>query len=109
MVFIRIIKMDLKKLLGRKGSSEPKEYFWSISIEPGWVHCGVWYIDHDMAKLAAIGAPTRWEMEEDLINSIDTSLSTAIKEFPEGLPEPNKTVFGLNSEWIEKLKRRHGQ
>src|SRR3989344_2694411 len=100
--------MDFKKFL--PGSDEGEyEYFWALIIEPGWVQAGIWRIAKEKAQVMFSGIPTAWEVENDLINAIDTSLSAAIQAYPEDLTEPSKTVFGVVSSWVTngEIKEEH--
>lgn len=92
--------VDLKKFLPKK--EEEGEYFWSLLIEPGWVQAGIWKIEDKKAKVILVSPTTPWNMDEDLVTSSDTALSSAIQGFPEDLNEPSKTVFGVSASWVEK-------
>jgi hypothetical protein len=94
--------MDLKKYLPGKEGDEASEYLWSLIIEPGWVQSGIWRIEGDNAQVMFAGTPVAWELEEDLVNAVDSALSHAISNFPEELKEPSKTVFGVVSSWVEE-------
>jgi len=94
--------MDLKKYLPGKEGNEAYESLWTLVIEPGWVQAGIWRIEGDKAQVMFAGTPVAWELEEDLINAVDSALSHAISNFPEDLKEPSKTVFGVVSSWVEE-------
>ncbi len=93
--------MDLKKYLPGKESGKAYEYLWALIIEEGWVQGGIWRIENDKAQVMFSGTPVAWELEEDLVNAVDSTLSHAISNFPEELKEPSKTVFGVVSSWVE--------
>lgn len=94
--------MDLKKYLPGKEGEEDREYLWALIVEPGWVQAGIWRIEGDSAQVMFAGVPVAWELEEDLVNAVDSALSHAISNFPEDLNEPSKTVFGVVSSWVKE-------
>jgi hypothetical protein len=93
--------MDLKSILSMAGKEE-KHLYWSLTIEPGWVQAGIWEIAGGKAQVSATSPSTAWETEEELIGASDTALSSAIQHLPEESPEPEDTVFGLNSTWVSQ-------
>lgn len=95
-----MLNMDLKSLLPKK-ETEEIEYYWSVIIEPGWLQAGIWKTENKEAVVFYSGTPLSWESDEDLINTADTAVSTALAGFPEDHEEPSKTVFGLISSWVE--------
>lgn len=95
-----IANMDLKQFLPDQEKKSSEEHFWALIIEPGWVQAGIWRIEEDTAKVISGGAPTAWELDEDLISAADTALTVSLQNFPEDLQEPSKTVFGLISSWV---------
>ncbi|MCH7640625.1 hypothetical protein IID22_00280 [Patescibacteria group bacterium] len=93
--------MALKDIL--KGKSEDKkEYFWALTIEPGWVQAGVWRVHDGKTQIVSTSPPAPWELEEELIEAVDTALSASIKDFPEEAEEPNKAVFGVVGSWVSQ-------
>ncbi len=80
------------------------EYYWTLTIETGWVQASIWTTqegeDGKIAKIIAASTPVYWESDEDLVTSVDTSLSDAINDFPESEEEPSKVVFGIPSSWV---------
>src|SRR3989337_439111 len=93
--------MTLKDILsGNK--EEPKEYYWAIVIEPGWVQTGVWRINEDKAQIISFSPPTAWELSEELVSAVDTSLTSSVQNLPEEGSEPSKAVFGVVSAWVSK-------
>ena len=91
--------MDLKKFLPGK-DEETREYFWSLSIEPGWVEAGIWRIQDKKAQVIFSSPPTAWELESEIVNAVDTALSAAAQNFPEDVGEPSKTVIGVVTSWV---------
>lgn len=77
-----------------------QEYYWSIIIEPEWLHVGVWTIRDSAVQIVASAKPRKWTATEDLVTQADEALSEAVKDFPEDAPEPDKTVFGLPPAWV---------
>lgn len=100
--------MSLKDILPAK-KEEPKEYYWALTIEPGWVQAGVWRVFEDKTQVVATSPATPWELEEELVSAVDTALSASIKNFPDDTPEPSKAVFGVVASWVSKgqIKEEH--
>lgn len=86
-----------------------EEYFWSIVLEPGWVQAGIWTVKDKAAKVISVSPASHWETDEDLAQTVDTSLSAAIQNFPEDAKEPEKTVFGVPPSWVSdgQIKKEH--
>jgi hypothetical protein len=91
--------MDLKDILPKKG--EEKEYYWSVVIESEWVQSGIWKVEEGKVEVVSFGAPLSWQKDQDLVETIDSSLSIAIQNLADEEIEPSKTVFGLPSSWVE--------
>lgn len=100
--------MDLKGFLPNKKSTR-KELYWSVIIEPKWVQVGVWRVLEGKAEVIARSSPSAWELDEELVTSIDTALSSAVQELDEDSTEPEKTVFGVVSSWVEEgqIKKKY--
>lgn len=100
--------MDLKKFLPSQDKQDVVHY-WAVVIEPGWVQVGIWKIEGTSAHIVSSGSPSPWDLNEDLLVTVDTALSEVIKKFPEELDEPSKTVFGVASSWVEEgqIKDKH--
>ena len=100
--------MALKDFLSSK-KGEAEELYWTLVIEPGWVQAGVWQVSGEKVKVISVGPPTAWELEEELVEVVDTALSSAIQSLPKDAPEPSKTVFGLASSWVSgaQIKDRY--
>ncbi len=77
-----------------------KEYFWSISIEPGQIQAAVWTIHEENAQVISVAPPAHWEEIEDIVLAADTTLSGAAQNLPEDAPEPTRTVFGVPPSWV---------
>ncbi|QLG69810.1 MAG: hypothetical protein CH104c_0579 [Candidatus Woesebacteria bacterium] len=91
--------MDLKGILPKKG--EEKEHYWSVVIESEWVQSGIWKVEEGKVEVVSFGAPLSWQKDQDLVETIDSSLSVAIQNLADEEIEPSKTVFGLPSSWVE--------
>jgi len=93
--------MDLKTVLpGGKGKQLKLQ--WSIVLEPGWVQSGLWYVENDVTKVVAIGTAVAWESPDELIESVDTTLSSAIQGTNlEGMDDPTEAVFGVPGSWVQ--------
>jgi len=89
-----------------KPEPEKKEYFFALEIDTGRVKSAIWTIEGDQSQLLSLGEIVDWEKEEEIIEAVDTSLSSAIEKLTpaqEG-KEPEKIIFGLSSEWLEENK-----
>lgn len=91
--------MALKDILG-KSKSEP-EHYWALTIEPGWVQAGVWRVKGASTQILSTSPPTAWELEDELVEAVDTALSASIQDFPEDTKEPEKAVFGVTRSWVK--------
>ncbi|MFV1917137.1 MAG: hypothetical protein ACC618_01445 [Patescibacteria group bacterium] len=92
--------MVLKDILSNK-KDEP-EYYWALVLEPGWVQAGLWRVQEEKTQIISTSRPMPWELEEELIDTVDTALSAAIQDFPQDSKEPKKAVFGVVSGWVKK-------
>ncbi len=78
-----------------------QEYYWSLTIEPGWVQSSLWSIGEDnRAKIFSISQASHWETDSELVEVVDASLSSIIVALPEGAKEPSKTILGFSPSWI---------
>lgn len=91
--------MDLKSIIGK--TQEKKESFWALLLEPGWISAAIWEVQGEEVNIVSQGSSAAWSNEDDLIGSVDTALSSCITGLPQDYEEPEKTVFGLPSSWIE--------
>jgi hypothetical protein len=91
--------MDFKSLISKPAAAH--DNYWALTIEPKWVSAAVWEIEGDAVKVIAQGPSTVWETEDDLITACDTALSSAVQNLPQDAQEPNKTVFGVTSSWVD--------
>jgi hypothetical protein len=91
--------MSIKDILPGK-KEEKLEYIWSLVIEPGWVQAGIWRIRKGKAEIVFSGPSSAWELDKELVDKVDTALSSAIQNYPEGAKEPDKCVFGVVSSWV---------
>lgn len=96
-----------------KKTSEKKENYWALLIEPEWITSAVWQITDGKVEIVSTSPATRWE--NDLIEPIDASLSSCTQSLSDDYPDPTKTVFGvpnlwlvdgnIKEEYLEKLKK----
>ncbi|HTK03444.1 MAG TPA: baseplate J/gp47 family protein [Alphaproteobacteria bacterium] len=91
--------MNLTDFLEKK--EKKPELLWSIIIEEGWVQAGIWYIGDKAAEVLTISLSAPWKEDGELIEAVDTVLSSSIQKLPEEYQEPNKTVFGVSSSWVK--------
>ena len=89
-----------------KNELETKEYFFALEIDIDRVKSAIWTIEENQTKLVSLGETQSYQNEEDLLESVDASLSSAMEKFsPQGqMKEPNKVIFGLSTDWIEQNK-----
>ncbi len=89
-----------------KPEPEKKEYFFALEIDAGRVKSAIWTIDGDQSQLLSLGEAVAWEKEEEILEAVDTSLSSAVERLTpaQAGKEPEKIIFGLSSEWIEENK-----
>ncbi len=82
--------------------SEKKEYYWSLVFESGWVQAGIWGLEEKNVHVYSLSSPLSWETDEDLLEAVNSALSSAISNFPEEEEEPSKTVFGVPPSWVSE-------
>jgi len=78
-----------------------KEYFWSISIENGWIQASIWTVSDKKVIVASLADPVGFSSNDEIVEAADAAVSSAISLFPDNLKTPQKTVFGVSSSWIE--------
>lgn len=87
------------------------EYFWSLTIETGWVQAAIWTIEDKQSLASGAGSKAHvikvsnavhWEADEDLVTGVDTVLSSIVQELEEGVKEPSRTVFGVPPDWVSE-------
>jgi len=93
--------MDFKSILSGQGKKE-EEYFWALTIEPGWVQAAIWKIKEDKVEVISLSPPSAWELNEELIDAADTVLTSAVQTLPEDINEPRSTVFGVIPSWVSE-------
>ncbi|TSC53859.1 MAG: Uncharacterized protein LiPW31_295 [Microgenomates group bacterium LiPW_31] len=98
------VKEILKKI--RQQEQEKKEYFFALELDEDLVKSAVWTVEEGVVKVLAIGETQSWGDEKEILEAVDTSLSSAAEKLPspEGEAEPNKVIFGLASDWVEENK-----
>ncbi len=98
------VKEILKKI--RQQEQEKKEYFFALELDEDLVKSAVWTVEEGVVKVLAIGETQSWGDEKEILEAVDTSLSSAAENLPspEGKVEPNKVIFGLASDWVEENK-----
>jgi len=93
--------MSIKDLLPKKSETK-KDLFWSVVIESGWIQAGVWEVEDEIVKVVSVGPPCAWKTDEELISCADSALSAAVGDLDENAPEPEKTVFGVSTDWVSE-------
>jgi len=98
------VKEILKKI--RQQEQEKKEHFFALELDEDLVKSAVWTVEEGVVKVLAIGETQSWGDEKEILEAVDTSLSSAAEKLPspEGEAEPNKVIFGLASDWVEENK-----
>lgn len=91
--------MDLKNIFSAQNDVS-QEYYWSLLIEPGWVHASIWRVRSGTLQTISLGKLTSWQ-PHGFLDSVDAALASAFQSFPEDETEPSKTVFGVPASWVE--------
>lgn len=103
--FISNLPMEVKTILDkiRQKENQPSEYYFALEIGLEFVKSAVFSIIDNQVKVLSLGSVERWESDEELIEAVDASLSSAAEKLPvEGeVAEPDKVVFGLPFNWVE--------
>lgn len=89
---------------------KPKEKiktYWSILIESQWITSAIWQINDGKVEIVSTSPATRWE--DNIVEAIDSSLSSAVTNLSEDFSEPSETVFGVSSLWVDggNIKSEH--
>jgi len=93
--------MDLGNIL--PGKTSKKDYYWSLVLESGWVQAGIWKIEDEKAQVESVSTAFAWEGDENLSEAVDSALTSAVQNLSEDEEiEPENTVFGVSSEWVEE-------
>lgn len=97
--------MEVKEIFQKIRQREPKreEYFLALLLEEGSIKSAVWQIAGGVVKVVTLGESRIWEKEEEIIEAVDVSLSTAIEKLvlSQDSPQPSKIIFGLPPDWIK--------
>lgn len=100
--------MEVKAVLDkiRQKEKQPSEYYFALEIGLEFIKSAIFAIIENQVKVLSLGNVERWEGEEELIEAVDASLSSAAEKLPiEGeVKEPDKVVFGLPFNWVEGEK-----
>lgn len=90
--------MNLKDFLAQR--ENPPEAYWSIIIETASTQSGIWHIDGETAVIESIGVQSAYSNQDELITSVDASLSSAMQNLADDSVEPKNTVFGVPFNWV---------
>ncbi|MGD8744083.1 MAG: baseplate J/gp47 family protein [Candidatus Woesebacteria bacterium] len=93
--------VDLKEILS-KGKRKSGKLYWSLIIEPGWVQAGIWGVVDGKAEVLSSSIPTAWELDGELIDVVDSVVSSVLQKLPKGIKEPKETVFAVVSSWVSQ-------
>lgn len=91
--------MDFKDFFSKEKNNQ--EFYWALVLEPGLVQAAIWTIIDQKAQVVSTSKPASWREDEELFNTCDVVLSSAVQNFPEDAIEPSKTVFGVSGKWVE--------
>lgn len=102
------LPMEVKAVLDkiRQKEKQPSEYYFALEIGLEFIKSAIFAIIENQVQVLSLGSVERWESEEELIEAVDASLSSAAEKLPvEGeVREPDKVVFGLPFDWVEGEK-----
>lgn len=102
------LPMEVKQILEkiRQPKEEKKECFFALQIGFELVKSAVWAVEADQVKIISLGKTREWQSEEELLEAVDASLSSAAENLPpdQSFQEPNKAVLGLFPGWVEENK-----
>lgn len=89
-----------------KPEPEEKECFFALQIDVGQIKSAIWTVADDQSQLLSLGEVVFWEKEEEILDKVDASLSSAVEKMAGGgeKKEPGKIIFGLSPEWVEQNK-----
>ncbi|MBM3205244.1 hypothetical protein FJZ41_00105 [Candidatus Shapirobacteria bacterium] len=89
-----------------KNEPEKKETFFALQIDLDRVKSAIWTVEGDQSRVLSLGEVVSWAKEEELLEAVDSSLSSAVEKLAsaeETLP-PQKIIFGLSSDWVSENK-----
>jgi len=92
--------MDIKSILNKE-AKEKKESFWALIVDSDRVSAAVWEIVDSKVNVIVLSPSIEWNNDEELVSSTDKALSDCFERLPKEYDEPEKTVFGVLSSWIE--------
>lgn len=90
--------MNLKEFLAKRDN--PPELYWSIVIEENTIQAGIWQIEGNSAVVVSLGISASYEGLGDLIQAVDSSLSSCMQTLSDDSSEPKKTVFAVPGSWV---------
>lgn len=95
--------MDLKKFFPTNlKKEEDLKKFLAIEIHESLVKSATWQMDADNnPEIISLGSFELWDSQESLLNGIDASLTSAVKDLP---IQPKEIIFGLPESWLEDNK-----
>lgn len=102
------LPMEVKQILEkiRQSKEEKQECFFALQVGPELVKSAVWAIEAGQVKILSSGGVRTWETEEELLEAVDATLSSAAENlapFP-NFKEPSKAVLSLCPSWVEENK-----
>ena len=74
------VKEILKKI--RQQEQEKKEHFFALELDEDLVKSAVWTVEEGVVKVLAIGETQSWGDEKEILEAVDTSLSSAAEKLP---------------------------
>lgn len=83
-----------------KNNEQKNESYWSVLIDNDWVSASVWEIENNNVKILYTSSSIN--VQSELSDAIDDSLSLCSQNFPSDFTDPQKTVFGVPLSWVEE-------
>lgn len=94
--------MDLKKIFSANKKREDLKTYLAIEIHESLIKSATWKIDSEQSpEVISLGSFEMWDSQESLLNGIDASLTSAVKDLS---VQPNEVIFGLPESWLKNNK-----
>jgi len=94
--------MDFKKIFSIKQKENLPKTYLAVEIHESLIKSAAWRIDpQNKPEIVTLGSFEMWDSQESLINGIDASLTSAVKDLEE---QPNEIIFGLPESWLDGNK-----
>lgn len=91
--------MDLKKIFSAKQKEDSPKTYLAVEIHESLIKSAAWKINsQNKPEISSLGSFEMWDSQESLINGIDASLTSAVKDIEE---QPDEIIFGLPESWLD--------